>query len=152
MSIVTNPRLKAPRLSAADPNLAFLASRAAIELERILQDKPMGIKAIGELASLLKQSASQAPGATEPIRLWDPATVSLIRNAIATAGFSQIATIDDLMSRAVSIAEELATSAAPSEDKADIRRLRSFCIGLANSAVAHERSQIQSAFEKAHWS
>ena len=111
------------RLSATDPNLAFLASRAAIELDRILQGKSIGTEAIGELAGLLRNSSENIVDNEEPATLWDPATISLIHSAIARAGFNKVVTLKELMSRAISIAEELESTGAPAEDEVEIRRL-----------------------------
>jgi len=152
MSTVTESRPKVSRLSATDPNLAFLASRAAIELDRIRQGKTTATDAVGELAERLRNSTEQIAGTGEPIALWDPATISLIHNAIEAKGSTSVTTMDDLLREAVQIAEQLESTTDPSNNVNDIDRLRSFCIGLANSAIAHERFQIESFSEKSQWS
>ena len=70
MSTVTERTPKVSRLS--DPNLAFLASRAAIELDRIFQGRPKGTEAVTELGSLLKSATEGVPRAEGPAALWDP--------------------------------------------------------------------------------
>jgi hypothetical protein len=139
------------RISATDPNLAFLASRAAIQLDRMIQGKSTSNEAVRELAGQLK-SATFHVAQEEPAALWDPSTVSLLRNAIDAKGTSPVTTIDELIGAATKIAQQLETTTDQSKNTTDIERLRSFCVGLSNSAIAHERSQIETSFEKPQWS
>ncbi len=151
MSIVADSQPPVSRLSATDPNLAFLASRAAIELDRIRQGKSIGTTAVAELGNLLKNSTQNVPGTEEPAALWDPRTISLIHSAINAKG-STVATLDQLLRQALDIAQELESTKDSTRDAGAIERLCSFCIGLANSAVAQERSQIELTLDKNEWS
>jgi hypothetical protein len=152
MSTIAERKSTASRLRATDPNLAFLASRAAIELDGIRQKKTTATDAVRELAERLKNSAQPIASAGESTALWDPATISLIHNAIEARGSVNIATMADLLREATEIAEQLESTTGASSDAAEINRLRSFCIGLANSAIAHERFQIDSYSDKTHGS
>lgn len=152
MATATETHATARRLSATDPNFAFLASRAAIELDRILQKKPIGTEAVTELGLILKDSTQIAPGRTNPAALWNPRTISIIHNAISAEGSNSVATLDQLVREALRIAEGLESTNDGAEDFDQVRRLRSFCIGLANSAIAYERSQVKSKIENAQWS
>jgi hypothetical protein len=138
-------------LSARDPNLAFLATRAAVELDRVLQGKQTGIQARAELATRLRNSAEALPESQGPKGLWEPSTISLIHRAVKAEG-TNVSTLDELNTAALVIAQRLETSAEVIDDKSeDLKRLRAFCVELANSAVAYERSQIDSSFERVQW-
>jgi hypothetical protein len=134
-----------------DPNLAFLASRAAIEIDRIRQGKPMAGAAIAKLADILKCSM-QSSGTEESGEFWDPITISLIHGAVEARGSTNVTTKRDLLREAVEIANQLAKTAESNTVPSDVERLRAFCVGLANSAIAHERAQIEAYADKSQWS
>ncbi len=151
MSTVEQNDTKMTRLTAADPNLAFLATKAAIELGRISQGKSDRSQSIGELAFLLKNSTKQLTTTDEPSCLWDPATVSLIHSAMRTDTSRKIATIEELISEAFKISEQLESTSDPSSSVENIESLRTFCLALANSIIANERSQFEPYTEETLW-
>src|SRR5215213_5170686 len=57
MSSIMEGKAVESRLSATNPNVAFLAARAAIELDRLRQGKATELEAVVELSSLLANSA-----------------------------------------------------------------------------------------------
>jgi hypothetical protein len=153
MSSVTEIKPTASRLSATDPNLAFLASRASIELDRLSKGKDGTLEAVAQLAKLLGESTKLVVGRKEPATFWDPTTVTMVHSALR-AGGSTPATMDELIQQATEIAARLAApEAATAELVTDrINRLRLFCIGLVDSALAQEQSQMEGDLEAASWS
>ena len=147
MSTVTENKVS--RLT--DPDLAFLAAKAAIELGRVSKGRPTSVDAVTQLGQLLKNSTHVTSGIGEPAALADPTTISLLHSAINAEG-SNVLTLADLIGEALQIAEQLQSTTASSEGSSEINRLKSFCLGLADSAIAHERSQIESYVEKSQWS
>ena len=139
------------RLSATDPNLAFLASKAAIELGRVAQGRSTSVEAVNALGNLLRNSANVSTGTEERVGFIDPTTISVLHSAIKAEGAS-VATLPELVREAQRIARQLESTTRASNESSDLTRLQLFCIGLADSAIAHERSQIESDFEKAQWS
>lgn len=139
-------------LDARDPNLAFLASKAAIELDRLRQGRPKGFAAVGELAQRLRNSTTGVAADSEPTALWNPTTISLIHSAIRAEGSRKVSSLSDLVREALDVADQLESARNERSDISTIERLRSFCIGLANSAIALDRSEFDQYLDKARWS
>ena len=151
MSSVIERKPKVSRFSATDPNLAFLASKAAIELGRVIHGRPTSVEAVTQLGNLLLNSANVNSCPQRPTAFMDPTANSLIHSAVKAAG-SSVSSNEDLFSEALKIARELGSTTDSTDDPTGLKRLRAFCIGLADSAMARDRSQIESYFERAQWS
>ena len=117
-----------------DPNLAFLASKAAIELGRVSKGRATSVDAVTQLGQLLKHSAYENSGVGEPAALTDPTTISLLHRAIKAEG-SNVVTLPELISEALQIAEQLESTTESSGVPNVISRLRAFCLGLADTRL-----------------
>ena len=140
------------RLNALDPELPFLASQAAIELDNLLLGRSVKLDAVNCLAERLENSIEQDSGAGDRRLLMDSATVSAVSVALAESGASNLRTLDDLASEAWQIADDLQNSNDDGSDEAKVSRLRTFCTSLARSAVARERAFYDMQSVNNHWS
>lgn len=138
------------RLNAYDPGLSYLATQAAIQLDNLLLGEMPRLDAVVDLANRLQQSTEIVAGEEERRSLMNPATVSLISNAIRATGATQIRTISDLTREAWQIASELQGIDPNNADV--ISRMRSFCMYLAQAAMAHEQSLQDTQTLSTNWS
>ena len=87
MASTTEASRRAPGLSALDPDLALLASEAAIDIDNMLSKKETDLKqdidleAIHRLAELLSNSIDVNAGADALQSLMDPSTITVLNEA-----------------------------------------------------------------------
>jgi len=112
-----------PTLRALDPDLSFVASQAAIELDNLLLGKGGRLDAVSRLASYLRESTGGIVGVAEKKHLMDPQTIDLVSRAIDASGGQVVKTIDELMSEAWRIAKELGAAKGGGGEE-EIERLR----------------------------
>lgn len=126
-------------LRVLDPDLPLLASEAAIDIDNILSHRSRDFTAIRDLAERLKNSIKMSP-AGSPHSLMDPATLTVLGEAVAqTAGIGYIKKIDDLLSEAVKIGNEL-SSEDPAKKPEELKRARDFCLALSMAVAAYRKS------------
>jgi len=139
----------APKLDAFDPELPFLASKAAVELDNLILGKPGDSHAVMTLAQHLQSCVERVPGTEEYRSLMDPATIIVFTGAVAASGIPKVQTFVDLARVAWQIANDLQSSDASCDT---LRRLRTFCVNLAKIAVAQERSRLEMHSRHETWS
>jgi hypothetical protein len=129
-----------PRLQALNPDLPFLASEAAIELDRVLAGYASDLTAVRQLAEQLKNAVG-LPGANGGAQsLMDPATLSVLGAAVnRTSPGKQVVTVNELLTKAGSIARDLLKS-DPNTDREWLEWARAFCVSLSQSAAAYRKS------------
>ena len=140
MTVPASQSRKIPRLSALDPDLAFLASQAAIELDALLSQRSTELAAVRELAEQLRNSITLSSADGGPQSLMDPATLSVLGEAMNRTHPTQTVTrIRDLVSRAAAIADDLQRS-DPIRDRERLEWAREFCVSLSKTAAAYRKS------------
>lgn len=124
-----------------DPDLSFIASQAAIELDNLLLRTGGGLDAVARLAGCLQRSTGITGGGTETKHLMAPQTIDILSRAIDASGDQRITTIDELARRASQIAADLGASKSGGGDD-QIKRLRDFCVALSRVAAADRRAML----------
>lgn len=126
-------------LHALDPDLPFIASEAAIELDCLLAGKPLDMSAVRTLSERLHNSLTRAHQDGGIHSLMDPATVSVLGEGVNQSGGPQVTTVDELIEKASAIADILAKP-DPKTDRERVTWVRAFCVGLSKSAAAYRKS------------
>lgn len=148
MSCMSEKPCANERLSVSGPDLSFLASQAAIELDNHLLGKNVEFKAVNQLASQLECSTEKIGGTETRKPLMDTTTVVVFSNAIAASGMPA-KSLAELAQKAWEIASKLRES---DPGRSDIKRMRAFCNHLARSVLAHEQSLYDMQSVNTNWS
>lgn len=114
--------------AASKHDLAELAIRSAIELERAIAGLPTDRHLINELAIELRAKADPLPG-LRPCRLVEPGYLSPLKNVVRRRA-QDPTTIEAVQTQVKEIAAELDRFAIHSSDQAAAKRLRDICLSL----------------------
>jgi len=130
-----------PRLRAMDPDLPFLASRAAIELDAVLRGQDVGLEALRLLAEQLRNTVVTGSSNGGPRSLIDPATLTVLGDAVnrSSSPDEAVVKIDDLIEKARKIADDLLGS-TPSTRPEALAWARTFCVSLSESSASYCKS------------
>jgi len=127
-------------LRALDLELPLLASEAAIDIDNLLSNRSREFTAIRLLADQLKNSIEISSCGEPPRSLMDPATLTVLGDAVArAAGEGYTKKIDDLLAEAAKIGIEL-SSDDPTKNITELERARDFCVALSMAVVAYHKS------------
>jgi len=125
-------------LGALDADLPLLATRAAIELDRLLAGEDIGLESVTTLADLLAGSAEAQPG--QPARsVMDPATITVM-NRVISDYYEKPQSLAELAQRSLDIAKSFPTTHSSSPEKSKLENLRQFCIALSMYAASYRQS------------
>lgn len=135
-------------LPQMDDRFAFLATRAAIELDnRIIGvDNDMGV--VEELATILREATGQLPDRATPNQLVDPSTVGMLARAFE-ASQKHLTTLNAVLSEASEVTAGL-HAASSAEEGEDLARIRDFCVALSLAATSWNRVQHSSLRRPQH--
>jgi hypothetical protein len=143
MSLTTD-KMRDKKLQVLDPELPFLASDAAIELDNALSGIRSEFQAVKRIGRLLQSSFTVVDCASQPRSLVDPATLTVLGDAInQTPKGQRVTTMEELIKEACSIANQL-TDPEDDESEDQIKWARDFCVALSRKTIAY-RSSIHSA-------
>ena len=135
-SVLTLPPDK-QRLNAFDPNLPFLASEAAIDIDNLLSNRSRDLTAIKCLAQQLKDSIFLASSGS--LRM-DLATLTVLNEAVTEAlRNNSLQKEEDLLNEAAKIAKSLSREDLM-ENPTELEQARDFCVALSRSVVAYRKS------------
>lgn len=124
-----------------DPDLPFLASRAAVELDAILNGESTEKPSVEKLAERLRESLDEpdSPGAKRGL-LIDTATETVLGQALNLADSGrQLSNLEDLRARTGEIAEQLSKPTS-GQDSRGLELARAFCLALSRCAAAYRKS------------
>lgn len=124
-------------LRALDPELPFLASEAAVDLDNLLANRARDFSAIQRLADRLKISVENS--SSESARVMDPATLNLLDTAMVQSRAFASGKVADVLSQAAKIAGNLA-AVDSSQNPAELEQARDFCVALSQAAASYRRS------------
>ncbi len=137
-------------VNVLDPELPFLASQAAIELDSILNGTGSESSAVHNLAKKLKDSLESASATTNyHALLADTATISVLGQAIninlAAKQQQPISTVDELSKLTADIADQLSkvNKASSTTGSAELEWARAFCLALSRCSAAYRRSEFE---------
>lgn len=129
-------------LRALDADVPLLATRAAIELDRLIENDDIGLVNVYKLASLLQESSVRVGSTKNP--LMDPATVTVMNHAITGSGFgSEMVRVDELIAKSFEIAGKLSSAETENKiesSKEDLKKLKKFCMILSNLSASYRQS------------
>lgn len=121
------------------PELASLASDAAVELDLLINGEATDLGSVKELARYLNETSDHEPAATAERRLAvDTATETILGRAFVQAGEDHASILSNLFDRTRRVASEL-SSADSSHDPGSLEWVRAFCLALSQSASAYRQ-------------
>ena len=127
-------------LRATDPDLAFLASRAAIDLDIRLNGQKPDSEACRLLADRLQRSTAISQDVSLNA-LMDSTTITMLNEAIAESITSELLQeTDELISQADEIVASLRSIQRQDADPTKLERARDFCNALSRAALAYRTS------------
>ena len=130
---------KIKELRALDPDLPFLAAEAAVDIDNMLVGSSRDLRAVRRLAEQLKNSIRLSDTGGSPHSLMDPATLTVLGEAILQARRTSHSNMEDLLTEVVNIANKL-SSEDPLKDREELELARAFCIALSQAAMAYGKS------------
>lgn len=136
--MMTAPNAVGKGLRALDADLPFLAAEAAVDIDNLLTDGGTLSESVLRLAELLRQSVDVGTGST-PKSLMDPATLSVLGEAIELAQRPSEFTTTTLLVEAAKIAEEL-SAVGREHPPAALESARDFCVALSIVSAAYHKS------------
>ena len=140
MSYVSEKNQGRKKLRVLDFDLPFLASEAAIDIDNLLSNRSKELTAMRLLADQLRNSIEISSSGKPHRALMDPATLTILGEAVARAageGYAQ--NVDDLLVDVVKIGTEL-SSDDPTKNFKELERARDFCVALSMAVVAYHKS------------
>ncbi len=127
-------------LRALDPDLPFLASEAAIDIDNLLSNRSKELTAIRRLASRLNNSIKLDTAGGPPRSLMDPAMLTVLGEAMGEALKNQsLQTVEDLLDEATKIAKVL-SSEDLSQSPVESKQARDFCVALSRAVMVYHKS------------
>jgi hypothetical protein len=141
MSSALVPTQSNQGLYALDPNLPFLASEAAVDIDNLLFDRPpRDLTAMRRLAGRLNNSVEKGTPGGALRSLMDPVTLTVLGEAMENAGRSQsLQTVEDLLGEADKIAVTLSKE-DPKENSQELEQARDFCVSLSRAVMTYHKS------------
>lgn len=128
-------------LHVIDPDLPFLASKAAIELDNLILGRTSDLKSVNILAEKLRHSFEIDETNGERRSLLDPTTLTILGEAINKSETQPTVTKEkDLINKAWSIADELLQEKNLKDDSGRLEWARAFCVALSSLTAAYHRS------------
>ena len=140
-------------LMAIDPELPFLAAKAAVELDNLLLKRPcQQLTSVVLLAKKLEHSSARISGSVSQRKLMDLPDIEVLNNTVhATGNFSGV-TLNELAIKASKIAKQLQTVGEKKGESGTIAESRAFCVALSRCASSYMQSASESGYSEHHWS
>lgn len=151
--MVTNAAGETAPLTVLDPDVPFLAARAAIELDNLRLGRSIGFGAVHDLAARLRRSSAPAEEQELCGRLtsWDPPTVSAMSEAICAWTSQRPRSLEALVQEAWSLAQSL-QSTNSDDELLGLEKATHFCRILSERATAYQQSmyepEVETPFEE----
>lgn len=130
-------------IRATDPNLPFLASKAAIELDKMVRGVSVDTTSIHELSSILRSSFETDESNGGFRSRMDAATLTVLGQAVNQSRTGQqIVQMDKIVEMAVTVADKMLNGANGKlrEDTDSLEWARDFCVALSRCAAAYRKS------------
>lgn len=140
MSSTMAPSTGTSGLRVLDPDLPFLASEVAIDVDNMLLGISDDRTAMRGLANKLLQSTDTASAGSPPRSRMDMATLTVLGEAISVVVDIQcLKKVEDLLAKASQIAKVL-VSENPLDNPDELERARDFCVALSRAAASYSES------------
>lgn len=129
-----------PMLRALDPDLPFLASEVAIDIDNMLSGISKDQTAMRRFAEKLSQAIESDSDRGSLSSRMDMATLTVLGEAVLeTVENQSMKSIENLLTRANEITAVLASD-KPDSDRQGLEQARSFCVALSRAAAAYSES------------
>jgi len=123
----------------SDPELAFVAANAAIEIDDLINGETSGLENVSILSEKLKNTLGKGGGSDTGVRSFiDPISTDVFSKAFATSHNFNIGSNDVLYQKIEELADEL--SSLESSDESLPVIIREFCVALSKYSLAIENS------------
>lgn len=127
-------------VNVLDPKLSWLASKAAVELDLLINGNDVTLDSVRQLAGQLRGTLPTSVGDPMARSLSvDTETELILGRAFAESGDDPSTILSKLMARTDEISEELSVAKEES-GQPNLETLRSFCLALSQSAAAYRQS------------
>lgn len=138
-------------LSALSPDLPLLASRAAIELDNLLQGHGSNLRNVRLLSERLNNSTERITGNARQF-VSDPATLDVLALAL-DASSVPVRSVQEVAEEAWRVAEELHHAASESHSETQrLEKLRTFCNELSRNASIYRHLIEEAQPSYSRWS
>lgn len=128
-------------LHVLDPDLPFVASQAAIELDDLISGRDSKPKYVFILEKKLRNSLEIDSSESTHQSLIDPSTLTVLGEAINRSHNQKTVTkVEDLITQARSIADGLSIEKKQKNKKKQLKWVRDFCIALSSLAAGYHKS------------
>ena len=124
-------------ITVLSPDLATLASNAAVELDLLIQGETVEANSVLELGKRLKETLTDDASQTKRLHV-DTASETILGRAFAETGSDPKNILAELFERTEKAAKDLASFSA-SSGKESLEWLRAFCLALSQSASAYRQ-------------
>lgn len=128
-------------VNVLDPDLSFLASEAAVEIDSVLSGESGELASVTELARRLQQSIDR-PNNSQTARglSADTATVTVLGQAVNLVDRQHpLTNVDELLARTEKIAQQLSSAVTTKRDE-ELRLAQAFCLALSRCSSAYRKS------------
>ena len=133
---------KTTPLKILDPELPFLASKAAIELDNLILGKSIEFDSVHILATKLKNSFEIDNNNGMRRSLIDPTMLTLIGDAInEIPEISKVTNVKELVDKAMALANDLLEKEEKKKKKG-LEWKRDFCVALSRLTSDYHKSKI----------
>ncbi len=130
-------------MSILDEDLSFLAIQAALELDMLIAGKETGgSNAIKKLSEVMSGRFKPLISSEKTVYL-DPATTTIMNRAFI-ASENTVTTVEELIEKAIKLADELATQSqqVQAQRNGELEKIKKFCIALARCSAAYRETII----------
>jgi len=126
-------------MSVLDEDLSFLATQAALELDRLMGGKETDLEAISKLSRVMSNSfqSVQVVGQSSS---FDPAIATIVNRAFIDSNLAKLETVDELIQKSLQLAQDLQSQTDPSQRNGGLATMKEFCIALARCSAAYRES------------
>ena len=122
-------------LQVMDPDLPYLASEAAVDIDNLIDRSSEDLNAILRLANKLKNSIEVEDLSKPPKSLMDPITLTIVGEAFTASRADASSDVNNLLNETKKIAGVLANATGQSEP--ELINARDFCIALSKATMAY---------------
>lgn len=131
-----------------DPDLAFIAASAAVEVDNLIHGRSAGLENVIELSNLLGDSIVSGNQNGNHIKtLMDPLSTDVFTKAYSASYKSSLHTLEELGEKAAELSKELA-GVKTEPDRLEM--LRDFCVELSRYSSATRHTIQQSRVRNPH--
>ncbi len=125
-----------------DPEFAFIAANAAVEVDDIIHGRESTFDNVTRLSDLLKTSViHEGPQGANLRSLMDPVSTDVFSRALSASRQHAVSSLNELATRT----EELSEALAKVQDNEEMLEvLRDFCVALSKYALGTRHTLLQS--------